>query len=185
MAGEPFLLPLAGLDGYKAPMATVRFFKKFSPGNPVIINEGKHAVEFDSHDGVLGYFSTDDEGVQNQFLQFMREQRYGMSEISVEEYNRDYYEKKTQSTNSQQKWREEISGSFRLNRTNDANERLGSERAQAVLGVNGNSDVRRPGPPIRLENPSSAPSQAAPQEVGAGQKKQEFIPTLGKRKARS
>lgn len=117
----------------------------------------------------------------------MREQRSGISEISEEDYNRDFVEKKTQSAPSSQIWREELSKSTRAIRSVDPVERLGSEYVQAAVAVAETSDIRKNsaaglapvtgGTPAPIGTTLSSP---APDVVS--EPKKVFVPTVGKRK---
>jgi hypothetical protein len=168
-------------------MASVKYYKKFSPRNPVVINNGQHALEFDTLDATIGYYATDDAKVQEQFLEFMKQQRYGISEVSAEEFHRDYVEKKRALNGSPApRWREEIQSSFKL----VGNEIPGAEASRAALAVSGRAtDIKRnvapQGPPIRMESLANAPTEPAPKQLGEQQPKETFVPTLGRRKLKS
>ena len=85
-----------------------RFFKKFSPSTPVVLAGGQR-LSFNTLDNVVGYFSTNDEGVAAQFEGFMRAQRYGLSEITYDEFNTDYLVKKNSGMVRPRQFREELS----------------------------------------------------------------------------
>jgi len=146
----------------------IRYFKKFSPeNNPVLANGSK--VLFTSLDHLIGWLATDNEYVQGELERFMREQRYGLTEVSAQEFKDEYLEKKNQTpTNSRGNWREE------WGKTASALtpiQRLGVEKVAAVVGV---------------ENPAEAkpvqPQPVTASEPATGDKpKEEFKPTVGKR----
>lgn len=71
----------------------ISFFKKFTPETDVII-PGKARVKFETLDGILGYHETDNDDIANSLRQFIQEQRYGLSQISEEEFHKDYVEPK-------------------------------------------------------------------------------------------
>jgi hypothetical protein len=153
---------------------SVRFFKKLSPTTKVMLDNGS-SVTFSTVDNLLGYFATDQEYPQQQFEKFMREQRYCISEISQEEFTRDYVEKKTPSGTTSPRWREEMLGSSLLPRiAGEPVALLGGERVQIAVGVKG-TDVPRPRP-IGTQLAEPAPGNAEPS------KKIDFKPTTGTRK---
>jgi hypothetical protein len=88
-----------------------RFFKKFGPNNPPVYNSRK--IPFPSNDGLIGYRATDDAGEAAFYLQCLREQRYGLTEITAADYQSEYLEKKTAAgTRRGTIWsREELSAS--------------------------------------------------------------------------
>lgn len=77
-------------------MAQLKFYKKLRPDTKVALS-GNTAVQFTTIDTLTGYYATDNEAVQNEFRNFMEQQKFGISEISAEEFTRDYVEKKTTS----------------------------------------------------------------------------------------
>lgn len=97
---------------------SVRYFKKLSPANQPTLSNGTR-VEFASLDGVTAYFATTSETVVAEFERFQREQRYGITEISFEEFNSDYLEKKNHSVSqvSRPLWREEFGRSSNQSQT--------------------------------------------------------------------
>lgn len=67
----------------------ITFFKKFSPETKVVI-AGLANVQFDTLDGIIGYYATDKDQISAGLKQMIEQNRYGMSEISEEEFHRDY-----------------------------------------------------------------------------------------------
>src|ERR1035441_9571126 len=87
----------------------VRYFRKLVPQTKVVLGNGS-LVDFTTNDGLVGYFSTDNTYLQDEFCRFMREQRYGISEIPEAEFHVEYTQKKTQLTISAKPWRDEMVG---------------------------------------------------------------------------
>ena len=74
-------------------MATVKFYKKFSPGTAVVLGNNTR-ITFQSFNGVIGYYSTQDEYTQGEFLRLMRADKFGISEIPYTEFDAEYVKKK-------------------------------------------------------------------------------------------
>ena len=165
-------------------MAAVKFYKKFYPAVKIRLGNNV-SVQF-SESGVLGYFSTDDDYMQSEFSRLMREQRGGISEISQEEFQAEYVEKKTQSMTSAPNWREELSKSTPGMRTRDPVERLGGEYVQRAVAVSSTSDIRRNNAaklaPITtvMATPLNGTTMATPEDAPPESKKT-FTPTVGRR----
>lgn len=144
----------------------IRFFKKLVPANlPVCQNNER--LDFKSKDGLTSYFATDYAYFHQQIELMMAQNRYGISEITQEEFHRDYVEKKTEPLNSVPPWREELSKSGvsqGLNR--DLLNRTGSVAALAAVAVT--EPVKTP--PVSVAEPAAAPAPKA-----------KFIPTSGRR----
>ena len=153
----------------------LKFYKKFSPKTDVILDNGTR-IQFSTLDGVLGYFATDSELVQQQFDLFQKQQRYGITEIANEEFQTEYLEKKNHLGQSNHVWREEWGrGSSRSGRPVTAilsEQEL--ERAVAVKTPNdaaiNRGDLRISSPPAPLAIPT-APAK----------KPEEIKPKVGKR----
>jgi len=158
-----------------------RYFKKYSPGTPAFIapNGSHQAITFDTFDHVLGYYGTEDEAVQNEFLRLIREQRGGITEISKEEYDAEYAQKKMNGEErTLDPWREELSKSAGLGLVNrEVVARAGGASLDA-LGVKGKTDVRRGA----LTVADQAPEEPKPTNPAKAPEQPEFKPTLGQRK---
>lgn len=116
----------------QSPCMAVRFFKKLSPGTRVAISQGPQ-IEFKTLDGIVGYFSTDSDYVASEFEKAMRENRYGITEITWAEYESNYLVKKNSGAASRPVWREEITRGRVMPSVSDLTQRL--NEAQAVVGV--------------------------------------------------
>lgn len=99
-------------------MATAKFFKKHSPGSPVTLANGQ-GLSFKTVDQQYGYFSTDSEGLQRELVAHIEGGRFGLSEITWDEYNDSFLKKKISSPPLRRLWREEISNSARPSPTQD------------------------------------------------------------------
>jgi hypothetical protein len=171
--------------GVKVSLIMIRYFKKLAPGTPVVVN-GNIPIKFDTLDGLTGYYATQEEGISEQFVSYMRQQRYGMTEISEQEFQENYVQKKMKSPagTAPQKWREEMSGSSVLPKGYDPVSALPSEVVKHAVAVEGN-DIRRE-PPIRMDDRPATFSPAKPLDgtmpAGSEPAKAEFKPTIGKRK---
>jgi hypothetical protein len=156
-------------------MAEIKYYKKLSPSNHPVLSSGVR-VEFTTLDLITGYFATDSEVVQAEFARFNREQRYGIVEISAEEFASDYLEKKNHSPASRQLWREEI-GKNGLNRTSQL---PATGRNVAVEG--GVTDI-----PAHLRQTATPSVATLPDTATPGKTTEppsEFKPTQGKRPPR-
>ena len=90
----------------------IRYYKKESPANKPTLGNGIQ-ITFTTLDYVTGYFATTEPYIHQQFEIFMRRGEYGISEITAEEFTRDYLDKK-KSPNQGRPQREEIgAGTFR------------------------------------------------------------------------
>jgi hypothetical protein len=165
-------------------MASPKFFKKFYPAVPIRLGNNVN-IQF-SESGILGYFSTTDDYVQSEFARLMREQRGGITEITAEEFQTEYTEKKTQSPTSAPHWREELSKSTPGMRTRDPVERLGGEYVQRAVAVGSESDIRKNKPsqlaPVStaMATPLNGTTMAAPEDSPPELPKT-FTPTVGRR----
>lgn len=118
----------------------LRYFKKFHPDTRVVL-ASNHALQFTTLDGLVGFFATDNPTIQQEFEQMMVEQRYGISEISPEEFTRDYLEPKKNGVTLRPVWRDELTPNLAKVSQSELKARL--ERAASVVGVD-KSDLRRP-----------------------------------------
>lgn len=144
----------------------VRYYKKLIPGNLPRCQNGS-SLDFKSKDLVTSYYATDQLYPQQQIEIMMAENRYGITEITAEEFHRDYVEKKTEPMNSAPPWREELSKSGvsqGLNR--ELVNRTGSAAVLAAVAVT--EPVKAP--PVSVAEPAAAPAPKA-----------KFIPTSGRR----
>lgn len=148
-----------------------KFYRKLSPETkPVLAN--KATVAFKTNDHITGYFATDNEYVQAEFVRFATLQRYGITEISEEEYKADYVEKKNYSEPLRKNWREEIGpGASALQQVSQL-----KGRQNVVVAVNG-TDV-----PFR-QQPVVAAQPTKEQVAAANPTAEEFKPTTMKRGA--
>jgi hypothetical protein len=163
-----------------------RYFKKLTPGTAahININGTALAITFDTLDHVLGYYHNPDEAVTNELLRLIREQRGGITEISEEEYVRDYAEKKTTKPRLLSPWREELSRSAGLGLVNREISAQAGGDALDALAVKGRSDILpRHEVPIRMESPANGSAPKATTPEGSAPAPEEFKPNLGKRNA--
>ena len=103
---------MADSRAINAAMADWKFYKKLSPENhPVLSNRAK--VIFTSLNHVTAYFGTDNPFVQQELERLMAESRFGLTQITAEEFHRDYVDKKKALGGRPLKplWREEVSPS--------------------------------------------------------------------------
>lgn len=157
-----------------------RFYKKHVPANAVILSNGI-AVKFSTNDNLLGYFATDNEGVQAEFAAFQQQQRYGIIEITEEEYRAEYVEKKNLSTASAPVWREEWGrGASRSARQATSIPESDLDRAVAVRGLN-DANINRGD---RNNGGASGPTIPNARDTAAKQQKEEFKPATGRRRPR-
>ncbi len=159
------------------PRMGVRFFKKRGD-SAVPISSGK-SVKFTSIDGGLtAFFATDQPGLAAEFEKAMTEGRSALTEISAEEFHRDYAEPKKNGLISKPPYREEISRGKILPSSSDITERL--KAIQPVVGVVSPA-------PVAVE-PSPAAMAQAQAQVNADIAKElpaEYKPVVGKRKRAS
>jgi len=156
-----------------------KYFKKFMPSTPAfIVLDKPEAITFDTLDHVLGWYATTDERVQNEFLRLIREQRGGITEVSQQEYESEYSQKKMTGEQAPiSPWREELSRSAGLGLVNrEVVGRLGGGN-QGVAPVKGKSDIRRG--MITMEESAPAPE---PTNHAKAPEQPEFKATLGQRK---
>lgn len=169
----------------------VRFFKKLSPDTPVVISDRQRILFTSIDNGLTGYFATDSPELAAEFERCMREQRSGVSEISAEEFHRDYVEPKKKGIENPSKpiWREEITGRSLTGSNPISN--LGEEAvARAVAVPGGTTDIRGKGPPrpvgLSVADDSTTAQVAAAAAVPVPPPpKQEFAPKTAKRNKRA
>ncbi len=146
-------------------MAT-KFYKKFTPSLGVNIG-GSSVIKFNTLDGIIGYFATAEESIQNAFKAHIEAGRFGMSEIAWPEFNDEYVKKKAVAPPLRKPWRDELS-----NQTVRHGSTISPEVQRSV------AVVREPGyrisdPEPEPAKPSSSPSEPAPVVA--------FQPTTGRR----
>lgn len=149
-----------------------KFYRKLSPDTKPVLGNGA-TVRFSTNDGVIGFFSTDNEYIQAEFARFASEQRYGITEVDRATYEAEYVQKKTDFLPSSLHLREEIgAGMSGLRQISE----IKRQNAVAAVVVEG-SDIKRRAPVVA--------QQATPEIVaGAQPKVQEFKPKVGKRGAK-
>ena len=146
-----------------------KYYRKLSPDTKPILGNGA-SVQFKTTDSVVGYFATDNEYIQGEFLRFASLQQYGITEITVEEFQSDYLAKKNYSGQLNQPWREEMgSGQSALRQISQFKEKL-----SAAVAVSG-SDVPKQPVPIVAATPTKEQIQTAPVKI------EEFKPVTQKR----
>jgi hypothetical protein len=159
----------------------LRFYKKSSPKTHVVL-DNRDRIEFKTLDQVWGYCGTDAAYVHEQFEKCMKEHRYGISEISAEEFTRDYLDKKKAGMQPRKLWREE----FGAGAVKAAVPGISPEGARSVAGA-ANLDVQKaqPGPkeiPSTIATAADAPKGPAVPAPAPTPGPVEFTPVVGKRK---
>lgn len=150
-----------------------KFYKKLEPKNhPVLANNSR--VEFKTLDHVTGYFPTDNSYVQGELERFMRESRYGITEISEVEFHTEYVQKKTQLGEPRPLWREEIAGKRVTGHS--PFQTLGAEGVAAAVAV---SPAAKPATAVPIAVADQADGVKA--AVAAPPDKPEFKPPVGRR----
>lgn len=152
------------------------FFKKFTPDTMVVLADNT-GVTFKTNDGLIGYFHTENDGLAQQLKGMIEQQRYGMSEISEEEFHRDYVDvKKNGKAIPQQKlWQRESLGSGGYERGTHPAAALKPEDLQArvaVAGVNGATleDTAPEGSPVAAVAKPADPKEPPPIVLGKRKK---------------
>jgi hypothetical protein len=127
-----------------------------------------------------GYYETDNEYIQAEFLKCMQEQRYGISEISEAEYKADYLEKKNQPEATQNaSWREEWGKGRNLTSRSTPVSRLGSDAVAAAVGIKGVTDVPRNLGGTAMVDSQPTPASGIKESPTAS--RETFRPPTGKR----
>lgn len=133
----------------------MRYFKKFGPHTKVVLPSNR-AVLFATVDSLIGFHKTDDPAEAGFYIKCMVEQRYGLSEITGEEYEQEFAEKKrTASPLPGQVFRQERLGSRGLEQ--GVIGLLGSAAVHAGTALETPTDVRPVDPSV-----ISAPIGIAP-----------------------
>jgi hypothetical protein len=156
LAPEPSFFFLCQLVTFIYCAMGIRFFKKTSPETqPVFGNNTK--ADFKSLDGLIAYYATDQPYPQQELERFMTEGRYGITEITWEEFDAEYVQKKRDPNFQPLKtpWREEIgSGGKAVNRTILA--QVGAEKVSQAVGLaspNAPKDTLSTVPPVAPNKP--------------------------------
>lgn len=155
----------------------LKYYRKMVPNNPVQLSSGG-AINFKTVDGVIGWYATDQPGIQAEFESYMRQDRYGLSEVSAEIFSAEYVEKKTASPTLNPPWREEFTGARSLSKLGQSSGESASAAAAAVVSDTANRAATPPAvaPTVApvISPPESAPAQPATAP--------EFKPPVGPRK---
>lgn len=160
-----------------------KYFKKHFPQNDVILSNNSR-VKFSTKDGLVGYFETDNQFIQEEFVKCMAEQRYGISEITNAEYTSEYLEKKTPVATPSGSWREEWGQGRNLASPSTPVSRLGADAVAAAVAVaDGVTDVPKSRGGAVMEDPKTAP--AVDQPASATASRENFRPPTGKRPKRT
>lgn len=153
----------------------IRYFKKLTPQTDVVLSNNARVV-FTTLDGLTGYFATGNEFVQGELVRAIQEQRYGLTEISEDDFKAEYLEKKNQTQAHSSSWREEWgSQRSRESRSNPLT-RLGAGAVAAAVGVN-STDIPKSCGGHTMADPVPAAKTGVPQPV----KRDEFVPPKGTR----
>lgn len=162
----------------------MKFFRKLNPRNSVVLADKKTKITFDTIDDLTGYFKTDNEGLISFFKQCVKENRYGLCEISEEEYERDFAEKKRNGIDLRPTWeRESIGG--RSKKTNPLRV-LGARAVVAAVSTNEDknvakeADLRMDGPTVEEYVRQGYKAENYPPR-GYAVRTESVAPTLGKR----
>ena len=155
-------------------MAAPKFYRKPSPVDPVILSNGSRVL-LKSADYQTGYLATDNDFIQKEFDALISQQRFGLSEISYDEYNESYLKKKTGQP-LKKPCREEITSSGI--RANPLTQALAAGKPAAAEDKNAVvlKDCRTTIPIAMEELPASAKT-----EVEAPTPPESFRPNLGRR----
>lgn len=148
----------------------MRFFKHIIASNKVVSPRGR-VIEFESNDAWNGYLQTDNQQLCDVLTQYMRENRYGISEISPDEYDRDFVQKKTNSTGSKPRWREEIGSGMKIENQELVATAPSSVQVAAVEPAPVATPAAMAASPAAIADATSQPPRSA----------QTFTPNVGRR----
>lgn len=157
----------------------VRYFRKLVPQNAVTTRVG--GIKFDTPDGLHGYFATQNEGIQQDLVGHIQAQRFGITEISAEEFQRDYAEKKTNSTPSTDLWREEISNGRLKSSADPVNLLVGAGAAGAVAANRTDIHPKQTSTPMVNVPQPAAKSTAMVEDPVSEPKEKVHKPNVGRR----
>ena len=135
---------------------------------------------FGTVDNVIAWFATDNPYIHGEFERLMSESRYGLTEVTQEEFHREFVEKK-KALNGRPlnpRWREEVGTNKVLQDTV-----LASVNSRATdHAAAGDPSLSTPNPNF---TPQPVPVQASEERPATGEAPQtEFKPATGKRKPR-
>ena len=160
----------------------IKYYKKFSPRTPVRF--GPHNVLFPTLDNITGFYASDNANAQSILDGYIAAQQYGLTEISQEEYNASYLEKKKNGIASPtRQFREEL-GATGLRSGSQARALADTAAAAAVvrapdgkigrmkqsLSISDSADAQAYAPAASSQSPAAPESPVSP-----------ITPTLGKR----
>lgn len=152
-----------------------RYFKKPSPGTKVVLPDGRTGIAFATIDGFSGYFATGNSTICEYFLDCMKKNRYGITEIAQAEYE-EWAKKKASSSPFRQPWREEMGASGVTGR---------AANAQGTVAVKPPGETPSAN---RLANSADAQAvvaEARPAQAPTAPVKPVFKPPTGRRKAKT
>ena len=149
-------------------MAQRKFYRKLVPQTPVTLSNGSR-INFDSIDGgMTGFYSTEDDYLQAELRGHMEGQRFGITEITGQEYEDQYRLKKNSGEILRQDLRREEFGAH-LPPTSPLRA-FHPDVVAAAVGVN-TSDVR-----METTTPPYAQAVKPPDQLDEKQK-----PNVGRR----
>lgn len=119
----------------------MRFFRQLAPAIPVVLSNGR-AVRFKSADGVRFYQAINEDAVSKEFEDFMAQQRYGLTEVTAEEFQTEFVQKKTTPGSYRPPWREEFGAGAVVKATQLSQAVSQSGSAAAAVAVE-KSDITR------------------------------------------
>lgn len=140
-----------------------RFFKKIAPTTRVVVSPVK-VIAFWTIDNLIGYHHTEDDSESAFFLQCMKEQRYGLSEITEAEYAEALAKKNSSTLPPSAIWQREEMGATGLRPSGLTV--LGQSALLAATAIETQSDAR----PVATPSTVTVKREELP------------APTLGKRK---
>lgn len=154
-----------------------RYFKKLNPNVKVQISSG-HLIEFSTVNHLVGYFGTDNEGLQKEFEKCMSSNRGGITEITEAEYMNDYVEAKKKSPILRPLSREEFGAGHKYETGNNPLTTLGPVAVAAAIVGKGNGAL----PISETATMADAPPSTGPQQkISATTPPEGFKPPMGKR----
>lgn len=110
----------------------IKFYKMLSPQTLVVLGNNS-SIQFTTLDHLVGWFSTENGYIQEEFERFKKENKYSITEVKWPEFEEDYVKKKSSARLSQPS-REQLSG-VRREGTNLV-ETLGEQAVAKAVGVN-------------------------------------------------
>lgn len=155
----------------------IRFFKKASPDTAIVLSNNT-TISFSTLDGLVGYFATDKDFVSGQFQQMIEEQRYGLSEISEQEFHQDYVELKKNGTQvkAKQFWQRESLGAGGYEKGTDPLSTLGAEKVRQRVAVVAAETAMESAPANAPVAPVAAVDDKAPPKPSVGTRKRKPTP---------